>query len=87
MDYKSKLIEVVNNPTKYFKNKHAIDLCKEYRNVIVKDSMILQPKHYKKLYIAIMAGDTKGRTLRAIKQTIYADYMKQNNAYSDNLNK
>lgn len=87
VDYKAKLIEVVNNPTKYFKNKHALILCNEYRNVVMKDGNKITDKQYKKLYEALMGGDTKGRTLRAVKNDIYADYLKRNNMYDSYLKK
>jgi len=87
VDYKAKLIEVVNNPTKYFKNKHALALCGEYRNVIMKDGNKITAGQYKRLYEAVMGGDTKGRTLRAVKTQIFADYLKRENCYGSYVKK
>ena len=86
-DYRAKLIEVVNNPTKYFRNPHALTLCGEYRKVILRDSKIITPKQYKDLYTALMAGDTKGRSLRAIQNDIYGEYLKREGEYNNNLQK
>lgn len=86
-DYRAKLIEIVNNPTKYFRNPHAIKLCRDYRNTILQESSKLMPYHYKKLYYAILAGDTKGRTLRAVRQSISGDYLRRENVYYGQLEK
>lgn len=87
VDYRSKLIEVVNNPKKYFRNPHALELCRQYRSVILRYSKIITPKQYKDLYLALMGGDTKGRSLRAIKNDIYGDYLKREGMYANNLQK
>lgn len=84
-DYRAKLIEVVNHPHTYFRNPHALALCDEYRKTILRDSKIITPKQYKDLYNALMAGDTKGRSLRAIKNDIYAEYLKREGQYNNNL--
>lgn len=75
-DYRKMLVEVINHPKKYFKNKHAVGLCKEYRLLYIASSAIITDEQCKALYVALMAGDTKGRTLRALRQTIYGDYLK-----------
>lgn len=86
-DYRAKLIEVINNPTKYFRNPHAIALCKQYKSVVIRHNKIMMPEHYKKLYVSLMAGDTKGRSLRATQTTILGDYVKREKVKSDTLKK
>lgn len=85
IDYKSKLIEVVNNPTKYFRNKHALKVCEMYRKLILKNGGIILPKHYEKLYTNLMAGDTKTRNLRALTIQISIDYMNNEKTKYDKL--
>jgi hypothetical protein len=75
-DYKAMLIDVVNNPRKYFRNPHAIKVAGQYRAALIRKHGMMQPWHYKRLYEAIMAGDTKTRTLRALHMTIAYDYVK-----------
>lgn len=73
VDYRKKLIEVLNHPDRYFKSKHAISLCKDVRRMIMRESVRVKPKHYRKLYECLMAGDTKGRTFRAIWTNIWIE--------------
>lgn len=74
-DYRKMFVDVINNPTKYFKNQHAIKLCKEYRALYIRHGDIITDDQCKKLYTAIIAGDTKGRTLRAMNSSIFGDYL------------
>lgn len=84
-DYKSKLIDVVNHPKKYFRNPHALKVCKLYRQLILKHGGIINEKHYEKLYTNIMAGDTKTRNLRALTIQIAMDYMNNDKTKYDKL--
>ena len=79
VDYKQKLIEVINNPTVYFKNKHALKVCEKYRHLVVQFNAIITKEQYKRLYEGLMAGDTKTRTLRAIRSDIFSYYLKSEN--------
>lgn len=65
-DYRKLLIDLVNNPTKTFKNPHYLRIADQYRGVILRHGEKMQPHHFKELYIALLAGDTKTRTLRAV---------------------
>lgn len=87
IDYKSKMFEVINNPKKYFRNPHAIAVCKQYRSTVIKYSEIITDEQYRKLYEGLMGGDTKTRTLRAIRQNIRADYLKRYGVLERNLKK
>lgn len=76
-DYRAMLVDVLNNPKKYFKNKHAIELCRSYRTMYIKNADIMTDDQCRKCYNALLAGDTKGRTLRALRTNIYGDYLKR----------
>lgn len=87
INYREKLIEIVNNPKKYFRNPHALAVCKMYRGVLVKYSGIIEDEEYKKLYEGLMGGDTKTRTLRATRQNITKRYLTKYGCYEGNLKK
>lgn len=65
-DYRKLLIDLVNHPEQTFKNPHYIKIAGMYRSMILKHGEKMKPEHWKDLYVALMAGDTKTRTLRAI---------------------
>lgn len=69
-DYKALLLDVLRNPTKYTDSEGRIKVINDYKKVILKHCGQLEPDEWKKLYEAIMAGDTKKRTLRAIEMRI-----------------
>ena len=78
-----KLIDVINNPTKYFRNPHAIKVCKDYRATVIKYGDIMTDDMYRKLYEAVIGGDTKTRTLRARRADIRIDYLKKYGLFED----
>lgn len=86
-DYKSMLLDVVKHPKKYFKNPHALKVCSEYRGLVMRKNLTMTDEHWKKLYEAIMAGDTKTRTLRAIKVDIDSTYLKDSGVNQGYLKK
>jgi 23S rRNA-/tRNA-specific pseudouridylate synthase len=53
-----------------------MELAKSYKKLYIKGFSFMQQKHFKKMYEAIMAGDPKKRTLRAIYTDIFTDYVK-----------
>lgn len=65
-DYKAMFINLVNYPERVFKNPHSLQIAATYRKAALQHSSILNTDDYKRLYTSLMAGDTKGRTLRAI---------------------
>ena len=76
-DYKALCKEVLfDNPGKYFHTRDRMELAKSYKKLYIKGFSFMQQKHFKKMYEAIMAGDPKKRTLRAIYTDIFTDYVK-----------
>ena len=65
-DYKAKVLDMVRNPTKWFKNKHALTLAKQYKQFVMKFGDVFDDKMWRKAYEGMLGGDTKGRTLRAL---------------------
>lgn len=79
-DYRAMFVDVINHPRKYFRNAHAIALCDGYRALYVKNGDIMTDDQCRRAYQAIMAGDTKGRTLRVIRTDVYSRYLEREGA-------
>lgn len=64
----------------YFATALTRKVAKSYRKMIIKMDNLMQPVHYRKIYNALVAGDPKLRTQRAIAMDIasyYAEYAKK----------
>ena len=82
-DYKALCKEMLfDNPDRYFLNQARKDVAKSYRQLYVKGFSFMTERHFKKMYEALMAGDPKKRTLRAIYTDIFTDYVKYSRASS-----
>lgn len=73
VDYRKKVLEITRNPTKYFRNPHALNVCYQYKMLVVKEGLRISDKHWKQIYEALLAGDTKTRSFRAIRTRIMVD--------------
>lgn len=73
-DYKAKLIYTFNNADKIFA-PHARQVAEHYRRLFLKIGGIADNDDYKKMYEALMAGDPKLRSFRALYQIIYTKYI------------
>ena len=74
-DYKALVNDMLfKNPDKHFTTELTRTVARRYRNRIIKIDYMLQPKHYKKIYDALVAGDPKQRTLRSIIMSAASDY-------------
>ena len=63
-------------PDQYFTTKARKDMARSYKQLYVKGFSFMTERHFKKMYEAMMAGDPKKRTLRAIYTDIFTDYVK-----------
>ena len=72
VDYKAKTLELLMDDN-YFVSDVAKQQQKAYKKAIFKDSALLTPKNYKRIYFALIGGDPKLRELRAIKTDIISD--------------
>lgn len=82
VDYKKKFVDVINNPKKYFRNAHALNMAKQYRRFYLRNGDIMQEPDFKKAYNALMTGDTKGRSLRALQTSVNLNYIKREGVYA-----
>lgn len=74
-DYKALCKKVLfNEPHKYFTNSGTRRVAHAYRMLYIKGFSFMQQKHFKKMYEAIIAGDPKLRSLRAIYTDIFTAY-------------
>ena len=74
-DYKALLLEMFNNMPKYFTTPHKLKIAKAYRAFFLKASLVATEKDYKRIYEALIRGDPKMRSLRALYQTVYTGYI------------
>lgn len=73
-DYKAMLMEILSNIPKYFNTPHKQKIAAEYRNFFIRTGLVVTDKEYQRIYEALMKGDPKSRSLRALYQTIYGRY-------------
>ncbi len=79
-DYKALVRHMLwEEPDRYFTTKVTREVAKRYRKAIVKMDGMIRDRDYRMMYDALVAGDPKIRSLRAIIMNVhssYADYAK-----------
>lgn len=80
-DYRELLKDMLFvRPAEFFHTDHKREVAKQYRKLFIRMDGMARPKDYRKMYEALVAGDPKLRSMRAIYQDIscaYADYAKR----------
>jgi predicted phosphoadenosine phosphosulfate sulfurtransferase len=80
-DYKALVKHMLfENPDKYFTTELTRKVADRYRKLVIKMDGMARDRDYRKIYDALVAGDPKLRTLRAISVDIassYAEYAKK----------
>lgn len=75
VDYKASLIDMLlKNPGKHFHTEHQKQVAEQYRRMLIKVDGLARPRDYRKMYDALVAGDPKLRTMRAIYQDIFCAF-------------
>lgn len=74
-DYKAELIHLFSNMDVYFTTPHKRKIAERYRNFFLSVSAIATEKDYKTIYEALIAGDPKMRSFRALYHRIYGKYI------------
>lgn len=69
VDWKEKCFAYIND-TEKFPSDAQKKLRKEVMKTLLRDSFYIKQKNYKRIYEMLVAGDPKGRTLRALYQDI-----------------
>lgn len=65
-DYKALTLEMCAHPDKFTTNAHKKQVIMAYKKAIIKMCGQIPDKQWRQIYEALIAGDTKTRTLRAI---------------------
>lgn len=74
-DYKALTMHMLfEDPDKYFTTKLTKHVAESYRKLIVKTEGMARDRDYRKMYNALVGGDPKLRTMRAISMDIYTSY-------------
>lgn len=74
-DYKALLMEMFSDMPRYFNTPLKMKVARGYRSLFIRIGAIATPKDYQQMYEAILRGDPKQRTLRALYQTIFGRYI------------
>lgn len=74
-DYKAIVMHMLfENPDKYFTTELTRKVAGQYRKLIIKMDNMARERDYRKIHDALVAGDPKLRTLRAISVDIFSSY-------------
>jgi predicted phosphoadenosine phosphosulfate sulfurtransferase len=73
-DHKALLTEMFSNMARYFTTPHKLTVAKKYRNLFIKISPFATARDYREMYDALIRGDPKFRTYRALFQSVYGRY-------------
>jgi len=74
-DYKALLLDMFNNMDIHFRTPHKRQVAERYRGFTMKVSAFADQKDYQMIYEALIRGDPKMRTFRALYQRIYGRYI------------
>ena len=76
-DYKAEVKKLLSDINKNFETVHQREVARAYRNLVIKSNLMIQQKHYKRIYEALISGDPKKRTLRAVMADVFSDARKE----------
>ena len=76
-DYRAELAKLFSNMALYFTTPHKLSIAQKYRNFYMQTSAILTEKDVRQIYEGLIRGDPKSRTLRALYQSVYGDYIQR----------
>lgn len=65
---------LIKEPEKYFTNPSTKHTALEYRKFFIKNSMMMQKEHFRRMHDSLLAGDPKLRSLRALYSQVFGDY-------------
>lgn len=76
-DYRAELIALLSDIPANFPNKHARKIAERYRKFFLQAGTTATARDCKEIYLGLISGDPKGRTLRALYQRIWGGYIKE----------
>ena len=75
-DYKALCEEMlIRHPSRYFTNPSTQFTATHYRKFLISNGTFMQLWHYRRMHDALIAGDPKLRTLRALYTAVFGDYV------------
>ena len=74
-DYKALLMAMFADMPRYFNTPRKLYIAKRYRSLFLKISLFATEKDYRLMYEALIRGDPKLRSFRALYQTIFSRYV------------
>lgn len=78
-DYKALVLDICRNPDKYANSKKKKAVILQYKKMILKSCGYMSEGVWKRAYEALIAGDPKLRTLRALSTQLGSDRMRCDN--------
>lgn len=66
---------LIRHPSRYFTNPSTQFTAHHYRKFLISNGTFMQPWHYQRMHDALIAGDPKLRTLRALYTSVFGDYV------------
>lgn len=69
-DYKPLVLEICKHPENKTSNEHAQARIRQYKGLVLKYCAVMENDDWRKVYEALMTGDPKGRTFRAMHHTL-----------------
>lgn len=80
-DYKALLTDMLfAHPERYFTNPATRKVAENYRRFYIKNADVMTDRHRRTMYEALIAGDPKLRTFRAMFTSVYTAYADYNRA-------
>lgn len=74
INYKAKVLEMFANPDEYFHTPNQRRVAKNYRALLLRMGGIATQKDYQAMYEALIRGDPKTRSLRALYTSVFGRY-------------
>ena len=74
-DYKALLTAMFADMPRYFNTPHKMKIARHYRAFFIKISLFATEQDYRNMYEALIRGDPKMRSFRALYQTVYTRYI------------
>lgn len=80
-DYREILTEMlIRHPEKYFTNEPAMNVAMDYRKFFIRNADVMTDRTLRTMHDALIAGDPKRRSLRALFVSVYTDFANYNRA-------
>ena len=73
-DYKALLVQMFSDMPRYFTTPHKLRVAKQYRDFFIRISLIATDNNFREMYEALIRGDPKLRSYRALFKRVFSTY-------------